>query len=122
MAEHTPKYFPADRLPRTTSATVTGGQVLAVSGNDTVAPIAAPNEAWLGVAAHDAASGAQVVVYTTGVHQVPASGAIAAGKPVIGAAGGAVAAFTNGTDEPEEIIGTALSAAASSLVVIKLGR
>lgn len=122
MAEHTPKYFPADRLPRTTSATVTGGQVLAVSGNDTVAPIAAPNEAWLGVAAHDAASGERVVVYTVGVHQVPASGAIAAGKPVIGAAGGAVAAFTNGTDEPEEIIGTALSAAASSLVVIKLGR
>lgn len=122
MAEHTPKYFPADRLPRTTSAAVTGGQVVAVSGNDTVAPIAAPNEAWLGVAAHDADNGAPVVVYTEGVHEVPASGAIAAGKPVIGAAAGAVAAFTNATDEPEEIIGTALSAASGDLVVIKLGR
>lgn len=122
MAERTPHYFPADRLPRTTSATVTGGQVLIVSGNDTVAPISAPSEAWLGVAGHDAASGAQVVVYTEGVHLVPASGAIAAGKPVIGATGGAVAAFANGTDEPEEIIGTALSAAASSKVLIKLGR
>ncbi|RFZ11191.1 hypothetical protein DSM43518_02031 [Mycobacterium marinum] len=122
MAEHIPHYFPGDRLPRTTSAAVTGGQVLIVSGNDTVAPIAAPNEAWLGVAAHDADNGATVVVYTEGVHEVPASGAIAAGKPVIGATGGAVAAFTNATDEPEEIIGTALSAAANSLVLIKLGR
>ena len=122
MAEHTPHYLPADRLPLTTSATVTGGQVLIVSGNDTVAPCSAPSEAILGVAGHDAASGARVVVYTEGVHQVGATGSIAAGKPVIGATGGTVAAFTNGTDEPEEIIGTALSAAASSLVVIKLGR
>lgn len=122
MAEHTPHYLPADRLPRTTSAAVTGGQVLVVSGNDTVAPIAAPNEAWIGVAAHDAANGAQVVVYTEGVHLVGATGAITAGKPVIGGTGGTVAAFANGTDEPEEIIGIALSAAASSKVLIKLGR
>ncbi|MDV7194615.1 DUF2190 family protein [Mycolicibacterium fortuitum] len=122
MAEQTPAYFPADRLPRTTSASVTGGQVLVVSGNDTVAPSAAANEAWLGVAGHDAANGAQVVVYTVGVHQVPASGSIAAGKPVIAAAAGAVAAFTTGTDKPEQIVGTALSAAANSKVVIKLGR
>ena len=122
MAENMPVYFPADRLPRTTSAQVTGGQVLIVSGNDTVAPSAAANEAWLGIAGHDAASGAQVVVYTTGVHQVAASGAIAAGKPVIAAAAGAVAAFTTGTDKPEQVVGTALSAAASNKVVIKLGR
>lgn len=122
MAEHTPHYLPADRLPRTTSATVTASQVLVVSGNDTVAPSAAANEAWLGVAGHDAASGAQVVVYTEGVHQVASSGAIAAGKPVCAAAAGAVAAFVTGTDKPEQIVGTALSAAASSKVIIKLGR
>ncbi len=122
MADHIPNYFPGDRLPLTASATITASQVVVVSGANTVAPISAPNEAWLGVAGHDAASGAQVVVYTGGVHLVPASGAIAAGKPVIGATGGAVAAFANGTDEPEEIIGTALSAAASSKVLIKLGR
>lgn len=122
MAEHTPHFFPADRLPLTTSADVTASQVVVVSGDKTVAPIAAPNEKWLGVAGHDAANGKPIVVYTTGVHLVPASGSIAAGKPVIGATGGAVAAFTNGTDEPEEIIGTALSAAASSKVLIKLGR
>lgn len=122
MAEYGPLYRPADRLPRTTSADVIAGQVVVVSGNDTVAAIAAPNEAWLGVAEHDAKSGTPLVVATEGVWQVPASGSIAAGKPVIGAASGAVAAFTNGTDNAEEIIGTALSAAASSKVVIKLGR
>lgn len=118
--EYEPHYFPAERLPLTTSADVTAGQVVVVSGANTVAAIAAPNEAWLGVAAHDAANGKPIVVYTAGVHQVPASGAIAAGKPVIGATDGAVAAFANGTDEPEEIIGVALSAAVSSKVVIKL--
>lgn len=122
MAEHTPHYLPADRLPRTTSAAVTGGQVLAVSGNDTVAPVTAANEAWIGVAAHDAANGAQVVVYTEGVHHLGATGAIAAGKPVIGATAGTVAAFVSGTNKPEEIVGTALSAAAGSKVLVKLGR
>lgn len=120
MAEYAPHYFPADHLPLTTSADVTAGQVVLVSGANTVAPVSAPTEAWLGVAEHDAASGKPIVVATEGVWQVPASGAIAAGKPVIGATGGAVAAFTNGTDEPEEIIGVALSAAASSKVIIKL--
>lgn len=120
MAEYAPHTFPADRLPKTASADITAGQVVVVSGANTVAPIAAPNEAWLGVAAHDALNGKPVVVYTAGEFQVPASGAIAAGKPVIGATGGAVAAFTNATDEPEEIIGVATSAAASSKVVIKL--
>lgn len=120
MAEYAPHYFPAARLPRVTSADVTAGQVVVVSGADTVAAISAPNEAWLGVATHDAASGKTLVVATEGVWQVGATGSIAAGKPVIGATGGTVAAFANGTDEPEEIIGVALSAAAASKVIIKL--
>lgn len=123
MTETAPIYFPADKLPLTTSADVTAGQVVVVSGANTVAPIAAANEAWLGVAAHDAASGKAIVVYTEGVHQVPSSGSIAAGKPVIGATGGAVAAFVNGdtgAGKPETVIGVALSAATNSKVVIKL--
>lgn len=121
MAEHTPHYLPADRLPRTTSATVTGGQVLVVSGNDTVAPSAAANEAWLGVAGHDAASGAQVVVYTEGVHELTASGAIAAGARVISAAAGAVATIGSETNYAR-VVGLALSAAAGGKVLVKLGR
>jgi hypothetical protein len=121
MAENIPVYFPADRLPRTTSAAVTGGQVLIVSGNDTVAPSSAASAAWLGVAGHDAASGAQVVVYTEGVHLVPASGAIAAGANVVPAAAGAVADIGAGTAF-NQVVGVALSAAASGKVLIRLGR
>jgi predicted RecA/RadA family phage recombinase len=86
MSDYAPIYFPADRLPRTTSATVTKGQLLYVSGVDTVAPTSAATGAWIGVAAHDAASGAQVVVYTEGVHELAASGSITAGDNVIPAA------------------------------------
>jgi hypothetical protein len=123
MAENTPAYFPADRLPRTTSAQVTGGQVLVVSGNDTVAPSSGASSAWLGIAGHDAASGAQVVVYTAGVHLVAASGAIAAGALVIPATGGAVAdQSTPSAANDVQVVGIALSAAANSKVLIKLGR
>lgn len=121
MAEHTPHYLPADRLPRTTSAQVTGGQVVVISGNDTVAPSSAASSAWLGVAGHDAASGAQVVVYTEGVHEVAASGAIAAGARVISAASGAVATIGSETDY-SRVLGKALRAAADNKVLIKLGR
>lgn len=120
MAEQTPAYFPADRLPRTTSAAVTGGQLLVVSGNDTVAPSSAASAAWLGVAGHDAANGAQVVVYTVGVHLVPASGAIAAGANVVPAAAGAVADIGAGTAF-NQVVGVALSAASGGKVLIKLG-
>ncbi|MCG7596351.1 DUF2190 family protein [Mycobacterium sp. PSTR-4-N] len=123
MAEHTPHYLPADRLPRTTSADVTGGQVVYVSGNDTVAPTSAATSAWLGVAGHDAASGKQVVVYTEGVHLLNASGAIAAGALVIPAANGAVAdQSTPSAANDVQVVGTALSAAANSKVLVKLGR
>jgi predicted RecA/RadA family phage recombinase len=120
MAEHTPHYLPADRLPRTTSAAVTGGQLLVVSGDDTVAPSAAANAAWLGVAANDADSGAQVVVYTEGVHELAASGAIAAGARVISAADGAVATIGAETNYAR-VVGVALSAAADNKVLVKLG-
>jgi hypothetical protein len=119
MAEYAPIYYPADRLPRTTSATVTKGQLVYVSGVDTVAPTSAATGAWLGVAAHDAASGAQLVVWTKGVHEVAASGSITAGDNVIAAAAGAVA--TQGTlsaANDVQVVGVALNTAASSKVTI----
>jgi hypothetical protein len=121
MSDYAPLYFPADRLPRTTSAAVTKGQLLYVSGVDTVAPTSAATSAWVGIAAHDAASGAQVVVYTEGVHILAASGAITAGDNVIGAAAGAVA--TQGAPSAAnavQVIGVALNTAASNLVTVLL--
>lgn len=119
MAEYAPIFFGADRLPRTTSAAVSAGQLLYVSGDDTVAKTSAATGAWLGVAAHDAASGAQVVVYTEGVHELAASGSIAAGARVCAAASGAVADFGSGTDY-SQVVGIALSAAANSKVRVAL--
>jgi Uncharacterized conserved protein (DUF2190) len=118
---YTPVYFEADTLSDTTSATVTGGQLLYVSGNNTVAPTTAATAAWVGVAAFDAASGTLVSYYTTGVHDLAASGSIAAGDLVIPAAAGAVA--TQGTASAAndvQVVGVAKSAAAGGVVRVLL--
>lgn len=120
MAAYAPNYFPADRLNFTTAATVTAGQLLYISAANTVTPTSAATGAWVGVAAHDAASGAVVAVYTEGVHTVAASGAIAAGAAVIAAAAGAVATVASDASNGANLVGVALTAAASSLVTILL--
>ena len=119
MSDYAPIFFPADRFTRTTSADVTAGQLLYVSGDDTVAPTSAATGAWIGVAAFDASSGDDVVVLTEGVHQLAASGAIAAGANVIPAASGAVATIASDTTY-SHVVGVALSAAANSKVVVLL--
>jgi hypothetical protein len=121
MSQYTPVYFEADKLCDTTSAAVTGGQLLYVSGDNTVAPTTAATSAWIGVAASDAASGTRVTYYTEGVHDLAASGSIAAGDNVIPAASGAVA--TQGTPSAAnatQVVGVAKSAAASGKVRVLL--
>lgn len=118
MSEFLPLYFPADTLTAVTSAAVTGGQVVAVSGDNTVAATggaAVP----LGVAAFDAASGGSVTLFREGVMVLAASGAIAAGALVIPAAAGAVADIGAGTNYAQ-VVGVALAAAASSKVTVAL--
>lgn len=118
--DYAPLHKPGEAFTRTTSGAVTAGQVVIVSGVDTVAPSAGASAAALGVAAFDAASGADVTVLTGGVHILAASGAITAGDLVTSAASGAVAAFSGTTYST--IIGIALNTAASSLVTVKLFR
>lgn len=120
MAEYAPLYKPGQEFPRTTSGTVTAGQLLIVSGSDTVAASSAASAAWLGVAAHDAASGADVTVICGGVHELGATGAISAGADVVAATAGTVATVGAGT--AFQVVGVALSDAASSKVVVKLAR
>lgn len=117
MAVYAPNKFPADRITYTAGATITAGQVVYVSAANTVSPTAGVTIAWVGVAAHDAASGDKVTVYSEGVHTVAASGAIAAGANVASAAAGAVVDFAAGTVYGQ-VLGVALTAAASSLVTI----
>lgn len=109
---YSPTFFPADTFTRTTSGPVTKGQLLYISGDNTVAATAGATAAWIGVAGFDAASGADVMVYTEGVHPLIASGSITAGDLVIAAAGGKVA--TSGAVSAtidSQIVGKALAGA-----------
>jgi len=88
------------------------------SGNDTVAPAAAGSNKYLGVAAHDAASGARVTVLTgVGmVHETTAQGAVAAGDLLMtGTVAGTVATIGAGTFD--QVIGVALTGAADTALV-----
>lgn len=121
MAESLPLFAPGADITFTASAAITGGQLVAVTGARTVGPAAAGSSAWIGVAAHDAANGAKVLVRNGGVFELTASGAIAAGVNVIAAASGAVAAIGAETDY-SKVVGVALAAAASNKVIVKLAR
>lgn len=113
MADYLPNLQPGQSLTLTTSAAVTGGQLVRVSGSGTIAPTSAASADWLGVASTDAAAaGVQITVFTGGVQYMTASGAITAGANVEGAAAGAVAAHTNGTNDVN-IVGIALDTAAN---------
>ncbi|WP_436759333.1 capsid cement protein [Streptosporangium sp. V21-05] len=119
MSDYIPVFTPADAVPATTSATVTGGQLLAVSGNGTVAPAAAGSAAYIGVASFDAANGARVTYTPRGViHESIADGGITAMdqvqagatgkvKSLAAAAGNAAADIT----AARAVIGTALTTA-----------
>ena len=121
--DYSPLYYCGDSFTRTTSAAVTAGQALIVSGDDTVAASSGASAAFVGIAAFDAASGADVNVITEGVHELAASGSITAGDLVITAASGAVATQGSATAaNAVQVIGVALRAAASSKVLVKLFR
>ena len=119
MADYVPIRTPGAALVSQASATITGGQLVAVSGSGTVAPTSAATAAFLGVAAFDAASGDKVTIHSVGEHELAASGAIAAGANVIAAAAGAVATIGAVTDY-SQVVGVAVSAAASGKVRVVL--
>lgn len=117
MPEYAPIYKPGQEITRTASADITGGQLVVVSGNDTVAPSAADSAAWVGVAAQSVKSGEKVTVTTGGVHELGATGAVAAGDAVIPATGGTVATLGSETNYAR-VVGVALAAAANSKVKV----
>jgi hypothetical protein len=125
VADYTPVYS-GGVVPftATMSAAVTGGRVLAVSGNGTVAHAAAGSLVAVGVAAHDAASGARVTAWPLDkvVHELSAPGAITAAAGVVTAANGEAASATIATAAAAgTLIGVALTTAASNKLRV-LGR
>lgn len=118
MADYVPLYLPGQSITKPTSAIVTGGKPVYVSGNNTVANSAAAANIPIGVAAQDAASGDQVVFFGRGtVHRLTASGTVTAGDLVEAAAAGAVATHTVGTNDGR-VFGIALTTATAALVEI----
>lgn len=134
MSDYTPRFTPGQVITMTTSGAVTGGDILVVSGNGTVAKASTlANISYVGVAGHDAASGAKVAVHTCSpVHKSIADGAITAGDLItstntanrqvktLAAAGAAyVQAEANAS---RAVIGVALTTAADNATVQWLQR
>ncbi|GAA3963023.1 capsid cement protein [Gordonia caeni] len=108
MAEHTPKFLPGANVTRRASAAVTGGQVVEITGDDTIGPAAAESAKVYGVASNDAKVGDLVTVHTGGAHPLKTAGAVAAGAQVEAGAAGTVRTLADGV-----AIGLAISGAAS---------
>lgn len=123
MAEYLPLYKPGQAFTRTASAAITAGQLVSVSGSGTVAPSAAGDVPWCGVAAFDTASGDNVTVYAGGVQRIVAgTGGVTAGQLVHAGANGTVVTHTNGTAD-YEVVGLALTTAtATNTVEVQMAR
>lgn len=93
-----PAWRPANAITFTTTAAVEGGDALELTGPYLVAPAAASSTKYIGIAAHSAAGGEQVLVHLLGksIQRGRAGGAIAVGdKVATGAGGDIVTASTN---------------------------
>lgn len=113
MADYLPIRIPGQALVATASAAITAGQIVEVSGNDTVAPAGAGSAKWLGVAAFDAKAGDRVTIHAGGTQAPKASGAVTAGDQVAAAANGRVATSADGA----AALGVALTNAADGAEV-----
>jgi len=84
VPDYTPVALPGDIVTGTASATITGRQLLEVSGSGTVAPTATlQSQKIVGVAAQDAVSAGRVTYYGRGViHESVADGTVTAGDLV----------------------------------------
>jgi len=113
VSDYVPNFLPGHELTYTAGAAITGGQVLHITATGRiVSPTGAASDHTVGVACHDAASGALVTVSRGGEQRPKASGAITAGTPVKAAAAGAVAAWVSGTDNASLILGVAINTVA----------
>lgn len=111
MSDYTP-VNEADRITLTASAAITGGQLLVVSGVNTVAPAGAAGSV-IGVAGYDAASGQRVTVLEKDmIHETVSTAGVTAGDTLISGTGGTVE--TAGETPPAiTVIGVALTTAAA---------
>jgi hypothetical protein len=127
VADYSPVYSGgAQPVTLTTSGAVTGGQVLVASAAGTVAASGGVSAVAVGVAAHDAASGAKVTVWplTNVIHEIAvATGTVTALDGVSTSTSGGVTTGVVGTlAAAGQLIGIALTTAASPNKVRFIGR
>lgn len=122
MADYLPLFLPGQAFTKTTSAIVTAGQLLEITGSGTVGPAGALSTKVVGVAGDDAASGALVPIRAGGIQRiVAAAGGVTAGDIVVAGAAGTVAPI--GANVFGTKIGVALTtAAATALVEVQMDR
>lgn len=111
MPDHVPHYVATPAISAAATGAITGGRLVETTGNMSVATAPATSAKVLGVAGRDAVSGGPVPVYTDGIHDLVATGAIAAGDIVASAAGGTVAPIGAGVFGTK--VGRALEAIAN---------
>jgi hypothetical protein len=126
MADYTP-VFTGGAYPFTSqaSAAITGGTFVSTSGVGTVATSGAGSATVIGVAAHDAASGAKVTVWPLdGVtHEVMTAATVTAGDGVItGAAGVAATSAIGAAAAAGTLVGIATTTATGAALVRFQGR
>lgn len=127
MSDYAPIFQPGDAITLTASATIVGGNTVAVSGSSTVAPaITASAAKTIGVAAFDAAANSLVTVFGRGpVHETVAAGAITAGDQVVaGSVAGTVSSLaaaagntTADINNARTVLGVALTTAVDTAKV-----
>lgn len=130
MADYTPVYTPGQAITLTASATITGGQLVEVTGSGTVGPAGATSGKSVGVAAQDASNGARVTVYAGfTVHEVIASGTVTAGDQVVPAAAGQVSSLAAASgavaadiNNARAVVGVALTTATNGNKVRYISR
>ncbi len=109
-------YVPVSEGPYsyTTSAAVTGGQLLELTGDNAVQPAAATSQKIVGVAAFDAASGSRVTVFSIDkLHEttVLSGQSLTAGDPVKCGGSGQVMKYVVGTDALPAFLGVCIQGA-----------
>ena len=114
-------YVEGRMIVMTAGAAVTEGQLVELTGAETVGPASAGSTKVIGVALKDAAQNEKVTVVTEGVVEVTAAGAITAGSKVQAAANGQVSAWSaTAAGDSAKIVGLAITASSQAGDTIKI--
>jgi hypothetical protein len=92
VADYEPTYGKPQSVTLTAGAAITGGQLVAVTADNTVSPTGAGPANFAGVAGHDAATGAPVTIYGGSglVHETAITSGVASGALVYAGAAGQI--------------------------------